>query len=771
MGRPSRRRLAALCGLVALLCPDARAVTLTQRSETHPWTGVTVRRYRTSSPAADLWVSSIDLCASRVHVDATKAPTSTRATGAWAQDVGAQLATNGDFFASPPLHVYGNAVGGGIAWPSANTGTDARYAREWFYLRHGWIAFLHDQVEFSHTERVKLHAGGRTLGGWEPARVVKTVPPGTLALVSGFPELVTEGVQATCSSPTASSCFPDRSDMRARHPRTAMGITQDRRTFILAVVDGRTSSSAGMYGTELAETMKKLGAWQAFNLDGGGSSQFWRAGQGYRNNYDGNNNGSGLRAVTNHWGVFAGASSSPARPGHCAASAPCQRIPAAGGIVDNTTACFRSFGPAQYWRRETTGYGGSLVWTNATGNALPSNWAWWRLELEQAGDYRVEYFAERAFAKFSRTRYEVVADGAVHPVVSDQSHASGWTALGTFHFAAGGRQFVRVVDNAPGASVPSGQHIAADAVRLVPAAPACGDGTCAAGETCSTCTADCGACVRCGDGVCNGDETCASCTGDCGSCCGNGTCEDSEGCAACPADCGACPRCGDGPCNGQETCASCAADCGPCCGDGSCDAPETCTSCEADCGACARCGDGTCDEGETCGSCAGDCGACPRCGDGTCDPGESCDACTADCGACARCGDGTCAAAETCGSCAADCGACPVCGDRTCNAAETCATCEADCGSCERCGDGTCDADERCSKCPDDCGECPEPDAGEPVPDAGEPEPARPDAGGPSWSTAPYEGAGCGCSGAGPGAWMLPGVLAAVRRRRTSRVS
>lgn len=94
-----------------------------------------------------------------------------------------------------------------------------------------------------------------------------------------------------------------------------MGITEDRRTFMLLVVDGRTNVSAGLYGAELAEVMAKLGAWTAFNLDGGGSSQLWVAGEGYLNDTSGNNSGGGTRAVANHWGVFAGAGVTA--PGHC----------------------------------------------------------------------------------------------------------------------------------------------------------------------------------------------------------------------------------------------------------------------------------------------------------------------------------------------------------------------------------------------------------------------------------------------------------------------
>ncbi|MEO8699902.1 MAG: heterocycloanthracin/sonorensin family bacteriocin [Kofleriaceae bacterium] len=64
----------------------------------------------------------------------------------------------------------------------------------------------------------------------------------------------------------------------------------------------------------------------------------------------------------------------------------------------------------------------------------------------------------------------------------------------------------------------------------------CGNGTCSAGETCSSCPSDCGSC--CGNGRCEGTETCDSCAGDCGVCdgCGDGFCVDDE-INTCPVDC------------------------------------------------------------------------------------------------------------------------------------------------------------------------------------------------------------------------------------------
>ena len=59
----------------------------------------------------------------------------------------------------------------------------------------------------------------------------------------------------------------------ARHPRTAVGIARSGRRLLLVVVDGRQKGySDGMTLRELADVMRALGAREAINLDGGGST-------------------------------------------------------------------------------------------------------------------------------------------------------------------------------------------------------------------------------------------------------------------------------------------------------------------------------------------------------------------------------------------------------------------------------------------------------------------------------------------------------------------
>jgi len=61
-------------------------------------------------------------------------------------------------------------------------------------------------------------------------------------------------------------------DDRQMHPRTAVGVDYDTGEVLLLVIDGRQDDSRGYTMVELANLMIDLGADEAVNLDGGGSS-------------------------------------------------------------------------------------------------------------------------------------------------------------------------------------------------------------------------------------------------------------------------------------------------------------------------------------------------------------------------------------------------------------------------------------------------------------------------------------------------------------------
>lgn len=63
----------------------------------------------------------------------------------------------------------------------------------------------------------------------------------------------------------------DASIVYGRHPRSALAVT-DWGDLLMVVVDGRSARNSGMTLAELAAYLQHLGARQAINLDGGGSS-------------------------------------------------------------------------------------------------------------------------------------------------------------------------------------------------------------------------------------------------------------------------------------------------------------------------------------------------------------------------------------------------------------------------------------------------------------------------------------------------------------------
>lgn len=58
-------------------------------------------------------------------------------------------------------------------------------------------------------------------------------------------------------------------------PRTAVGVTRDGKRLFILVADGRRKEySNGLSYADMAQIFKRLGAYDAINLDGGGSSSF-----------------------------------------------------------------------------------------------------------------------------------------------------------------------------------------------------------------------------------------------------------------------------------------------------------------------------------------------------------------------------------------------------------------------------------------------------------------------------------------------------------------
>jgi hypothetical protein len=118
------------------------------------------------------------------------------------------------------------------------------------------VVFDHQRARVAHVTPKDLAGATSAVAGLGPSENGKE--PGSFLVTAGRNTGSTALVQPT-----------------VRHPRTAAGVTADGRTLILAVIDGRQPEhSIGMTLPELADLMIGLGAIDAINLDGGGSSTF-----------------------------------------------------------------------------------------------------------------------------------------------------------------------------------------------------------------------------------------------------------------------------------------------------------------------------------------------------------------------------------------------------------------------------------------------------------------------------------------------------------------
>ena len=93
-------------------------------------------------------------------------------------------------------------------------------------------------------------------------------------IVTGVPQLVKNGViEITWEQEKSSKPF-----VETRHPRTAVAKLKDGK-FLMITVDGRQKESVGMNLNELAALLVELGATDAMNLDGGGSTTMFLNGK------------------------------------------------------------------------------------------------------------------------------------------------------------------------------------------------------------------------------------------------------------------------------------------------------------------------------------------------------------------------------------------------------------------------------------------------------------------------------------------------------------
>lgn len=93
------------------------------------------------------------------------------------------------------------------------------------------------------------------------------LPSATHTALSGTPWLIRAGQARTPPDDAGCANLCERT-----HPRTAIGLGADGHTLFLLLVEGRREGVPGLTLAETAARLRALGAHEALNLDGGGSS-------------------------------------------------------------------------------------------------------------------------------------------------------------------------------------------------------------------------------------------------------------------------------------------------------------------------------------------------------------------------------------------------------------------------------------------------------------------------------------------------------------------
>ena len=296
--------------LVAILVFGAIAPVQAADTWSDPFPGV--RRLRRVTTNQNINVLVVDLCAPGVSVRATATAERQRTVSSFGTAVNAQAAVNGDFFSFDNYSTNGPAMSNGVGWGGAD---------------HTYVA----PIQFGANQvAIPGHEG---TGG---------VAPWAREVVGGHPTILVGGARRDNNGDSLCT---------ARHPRTALGFNADRTKLYLAVIDGRSTTRIGMTCDEMVTLFQGLGATDAVNLDGGGSSAMWLAGTGVVNNpSDGNQ-----RVVANHLAIRA-TGTGEAR--HC----PAKELGATASAVDAPLELVSGEEAVVFLELENTG---DVAWTAA----------------------------------------------------------------------------------------------------------------------------------------------------------------------------------------------------------------------------------------------------------------------------------------------------------------------------------------------------------------------------------------------------------------------
>jgi MYXO-CTERM domain-containing protein len=254
--RPRSSIAAGVVALVALAAPTSAAAQDTWRRPNRA-----MRHIHRRVGSLEWHLVSVDLTAPGVRVVGTPesllaprtpggAPT-WRTTSDFARHVGAEVAINANYYDifHGAFTTCGLTMSQGRVWRSAYV--DRRL--------DCWAS-----VGFGARGRVALFDSRGKVYGPVPERWMREV-------VTGSPRVLANGEVLTYTAPRH-ALVPN--------PRTLVGVSADRHTLYLMVVNGREGANKGMTCMDAARVLRDFGASDAINLDGGGSSSLYIRSQG-----------------------------------------------------------------------------------------------------------------------------------------------------------------------------------------------------------------------------------------------------------------------------------------------------------------------------------------------------------------------------------------------------------------------------------------------------------------------------------------------------------
>ncbi len=198
---------------------------------------ITLMQYRaqdTTIYVADVQLASADSLRTAFAQDAYGRNV-TQKTSEIAQDHGAILAVNGDY--------YGSRQSG-------------------YVIRNGVL--YRDTAAHGQEDLVIYSDGSFGIISEEDVTAQALLEGGATQVFSFGPALLVDGAIAVTEDEEVGKAMQD-------NPRTAIGILEPLH-YVFVVADGRTEESEGLQLYQLAQFMQQLGVQTAYNLDGGGSS-------------------------------------------------------------------------------------------------------------------------------------------------------------------------------------------------------------------------------------------------------------------------------------------------------------------------------------------------------------------------------------------------------------------------------------------------------------------------------------------------------------------